>query len=612
MWKKLLAVVLVLLVASSLFIACKITPNATSTTSKPAQTPQVITTSKLSATAANWWDKFGEPKYGGTMSLQTNMFPTNFDPYSFFGLMNYVYEPLIAHDWKYDRSKFGFTGSWAPESYWQGDLAESWEWPDPQTMIVHLHHGVHWQDKAPVNGREFTADDVVFHYDRLLGTGHGYSQPAPTYAQWATTFDKVTATDKYTAVIKFKKPSVINNHWTMLEVIMQMFEAPEWAELGGPPATPEAGGGGPPAGGGPPGPGGPPAGIIATGPLQEWQNATGTGAFILTDYVSGSSLTLTKNANYWNHDERHSQNKLPYLDIITMLNIPDTATAMAALRTGKIDMMSSVNWQQAGSINKSNPELAQIKVSASGLQLQLRVDHSPFTDINVRKALQMSLDLPSIAKNYFNGIVDGKPVGLVSPEYAGYAIPFDKWPQSVKDDYTYNPEGAKKLLADAGYPNGFDTNVVTATTMDLQLLQVIQSYFKGINVNLEIRPMDSAAEQAYVNAFKHDQMCCFTSTAGLPPYISVTNWLAKGNTWTRHGDSNFDATVDKFLAAPNEDQAQKLLADADMYFVEHHWTVETFPSATFTIWQPYLKGYSGESGGMSLGSFYWSRLWIDK
>jgi len=221
----------------------------------------------------------------------------------------------------------------------------------------------------------------------------------------------------------------------------------------------------------------------------------------------------------------------------------------------------------------------------------------------------MSLDLPAIAKSYFNGTVQGIPVGLVSPAYAGYCLPFDKWPQATKDEYTYNPEGAKKLLADAGYPDGFKTNIVASSSSDLQLLQILQSYFKEIKVDMEIRPMDGSAYQDYVRAMKHDQMVWGESTAGLPPYISITNWLARSNTYTRHGDTAFDAIADKFLVASSEDEAQKILSEADMYFIQHHWTTELFPKSNYTFWQPSLKGYSGESGGMSFGSFYYARLW---
>lgn len=272
-------------------------------------------------------------------------------------------------------------------------------------------------------------------------------------------------------------------------------------------------------------------------------------------------------------------------------------------------MLTNQTQIQADSITKTNPELQKMKYSASGWQLQMRVDMKPFTDIRVRKALQMAVNLPDIAQNYYKGTVNPYPVGLVSPEYAGYAIKFNDWPQSVKDEYTYNPEGAKKLLAEAGYPNGFDTDIVSSSSNDLDLLQVFKAYFADIGVNMEIRPMETNALQAFVNAGKHDQMVYMTSTAGLPPYVSLNNWEGRGRTWTHHGDTAFDAIIDEFLASPDEDAAQKKLAEADMYFITHHWTVEAVPTSSYSFWSPNLKGYSGESSGMSLGGYYYARFW---
>ena len=86
--------------------------------------------------------------------------------------------------------------SWVPERFMGGDqLAESWELTDPQTVTVYLREGVYWQDKPPVNGREFTADDVVYNYDRLLGTGSGFTEPIPYYFGMLTAIDDVVATD---------------------------------------------------------------------------------------------------------------------------------------------------------------------------------------------------------------------------------------------------------------------------------------------------------------------------------------------------------------------------------------------------------------------------------
>jgi len=79
------------------------------------------------------------------------------------------------------------------------------------------------------------------------------------------------------------------------------------------------------------------------GDINDWHHAIGTGPFILTDFVSGSSATLVKNPNYFGHDERYPQNQLPYVDNLSVLIIPDDATALAGLRTGKIDALDQIS-----------------------------------------------------------------------------------------------------------------------------------------------------------------------------------------------------------------------------------------------------------------------------
>ena len=70
--------------------------------------------------------------------------------------------------------------------------------------------------------------------------------------------------------------------------------------------------------------------------MQDWKTAVGTGPWMLTDWVKGSALTYTKNPNYWGHDEKFPEHRLPYLDEVKMLIIPEFSTRLAALRAGRI------------------------------------------------------------------------------------------------------------------------------------------------------------------------------------------------------------------------------------------------------------------------------------
>ena len=146
--------------------------------------------------------------------------------------------------------------------------------------------------------------------------------------------------------------------------------------------------------------------VTLWGGVNDWHHAIGTGPFILTDFVPGSSATMVKNPNYWGYDQRYPQNQLPYVDTVKFLIIPDNATALAAMRTGKIDVLDGISLQDAQSMQKTNPEMLQFSMSIIYCYLDPRNDVAPFNDIRVRKAMQMAIDLPTIAKTFYAGTAD--------------------------------------------------------------------------------------------------------------------------------------------------------------------------------------------------------------
>jgi ABC-type transport system substrate-binding protein len=226
----------------------------------------------------------------------------------------------------------------------------------------------------------------------------------------------------------------------------------------------------------------------------------------------------------------------------------------------------------------------------------------------------MALDRPTIAKTYYGGTVDGKPCGVTSPVFKGWMTPFDEWPQALKDEYTYNPTKAKQLLAEAGYPTGFKTNIVASTAIDLDLMQIIKSQFLDIGVDMEIRAMEPGATDAYTSAMKHDQMCYGGQTGFVFPLniIAVRRHSKKSTAnFTGNNDPVYDAMVDSVAVAATEDEASKLMRDMEIYLLKQHWDIYIFPLKGYTLWQPYLKGYSGEIAGQDQGRV-WARLWIDK
>jgi peptide/nickel transport system substrate-binding protein len=603
----LISFVVCILLATSLISACQTTERtsestktttstttsvkSSTTTTAPVTTNVIPKPSSTVSTApvpaqSHWWDKLGTPVYGGTITIGVSALNPSFDPAFLPNLIDTSawFESLFFHDWTVDRNENDFKSMFVSDlKYWKGQLAESWQQTDPGTITITIRKDARWQNKAPVNGREFTAYDVENAFHRALGRGSGYTTPNNFLAPSMTNIDTVTATDKYTVMVKFKSPlNIIGVHQFFLMVSRLRMAAPESVKL--------------------------------EGGLKEWQKAVGTSPWMLVDFVPGTSMTLGKSPNYYGYDERHPENKLPYADEAKVLQIPDIATSIAALRTGKINFLFDVPWVQAAALAKTAPDIQQSKLPAFGLNLDERIDQKPFDDIRVRKALNMAIDRQSIAKNYYGGLVDGTPVGIMSPAIQrGWVYPFAEWPEELRAEYTFNLSKARQLMTEAGYPNGFNTNVVAPSNYDINLLQVVKAQLKEIGVNIDIRTMDPASADAFLRSGKQDQMNAwrFTATIWTPWQAIQVRTSKEATNFTYNKDAVIDDMFAKLGTIMDEKEAIKNVKDADLRILQQHWGVFIVPNVSYILYTKNLKGYSGELP-QEFRYSYFARYWIEQ
>ena len=407
------------------------------------------------------------PEYGGTITYVKKESPSHTDKHLSGGVVaaGLVVEKLGIGDWATLRDEYSFPTMAAPE-YTRGALAESWEMPDDKTVIVKVRQGVHWHDKAPMNGRELTADDVVYNFHRTLGIGSGFTEPSAAFSLLTrVSFESITATDKSTVVFKLEQP-----HLLTLMVILDDFLAVMY----------------------------PPEVIEEHGDVTDWRNLVGTGPFELTDWTEGSSITYSKNPDYWGYDEKYPENRLPYVDTLRALIMPDVATQLAAMRTGKVDYVGVAGVaqlrtiEQVESIQRTNPEVELWPVrfrSDNGFAMNTQIE--PFDDVRVRKAMNMALDFETIDNSYFKGFADPIPQGRLGRFMTDGSIPFEEWPEELQKGRTYNPEEAEALLDAAGYPRGadgirFKTKFLHLERFDLNYAELAASYWKRIGVDVEI------------------------------------------------------------------------------------------------------------------------------
>lgn len=449
--------------------------------------------------------------------------------------------------------------------------------------------GVTFHDKPPVNGREMTADDIGWSFCRIIGVGYGFDEPTP-YRGTGTYyfFDKIYSTDKYTLVFEFSKPV-----FDIQDTIANMYGEVHPKEL---------------------------IEVLGDRAFEDWKNAIGTGAFMMEDYVAGTGGSVVRNPNYWGYDERHPDNRLPYLDRIKILIIQDSSTANAALRTGKINTIGGLNWEIGEQMMKTNPELQYRMALGTSWGVRARVDVKSFDDIRVRKALNMAIDRELIAKTHYGGHVKGTPVCMTSEKLTGYCPLYEDWPEDIQEGYVYDPEGAKALLAEAGYPNGFKTNVVISSYGDLDLAQIFQAMFQDVGIDMEINVVEGAVFGDYVyRNKKHDQMSwewfAWTSSPMRP--FTLFHSINLYNTQLIDG-LVYDEMYEKEIweepepvisPAEFENRLMEKVKALNIYVMSNYWIVSGPPSVTYTFWQPWLKGYSGEFGRCALS---YSRVWIDQ
>ena len=539
-------------------------------------------------------DIHSKPQYGGTMNLRIDSDIVTFDPNdkSFhYSIMSGWLECLHAGYWPLE--PIPFDQKYGQLHYTNCHLAESWEFTEPGTYVVHLRKGIHWQDIPPVNGRELTSDDIAYHYHRLYGGGHGFTQLGPGAHYQFTPLESVTAIDRYAVAFKWKLPNP--------EMVRDAMQA--WGSL----ASIE-----------------PREAVEKWGNLDDWHHAIGTGPFILKDFVPNDSATLVRNPNYWGHDEKNSQNQLPYIDTLKILIIPEKAKAIEALRAGKIDALDGLTPSEADAIQKTNPELLRVTYPASNaLTLDPRNDRAPFNDIRVRKAMQMAIDLPTIAKDYYKGTCRPYPSSITSYYMKGWGFPYEEWPQELKDEYAYNPTMARQLLDDAGYPDGFKTNIVADATGDMDLLKIVKGYLAAVGIDMEIRPMPSADTSAFVYGRKHDQLAQRgkigkLGALGLNPVNFLSRIASSPANYMVITDPVLDAFHPKAWEVSSFDEIKKLLRDCNEYVARQHFLISLLQPMECALYQPWFKGYIGQrdaltgADGPHLLFYYPARFWIDQ
>lgn len=336
-------------------------------------------------------------------------------------------------------------------------LATEWKVSeDGLKWTFQLREGVKFHD-----GTDFTAEDVVFNFERWATSGefiyYGYMFGA-TKKDLGGIIEKVEATDKYEVKITLSEPN-----------------APFLQTLAMPPfgiASPDA---------------------IKKYGEDYFKNPVGTGPFVFQEWIPDDKITLTKNEDYFG--------KVANVNKVIFRTIPDNGARFLELQAGSIDLMTGLNPQDIDTAeNDENLKIIRRpSMNISYMAMNTSKD-GPMAKKKVRQAINLAIDKKELM-TLFEGI--GKPAkNPIPPSLWGY--------NDEIEDYGYDVEKAKTLLAEAGFPDGFDTNLYIMANPRPYLpqpkltAQAIQQMLKKVGINVKVIENDWDTHLAITEKGKHD------------------------------------------------------------------------------------------------------------
>ncbi|MBI2851547.1 MAG: ABC transporter substrate-binding protein [Chloroflexi bacterium] len=549
------------------------------------------------------------PKYGGTINYNiwgpSGMVHSGLDP----GVANtggWGTNLVFEQYWTLDRTRgvtgtgeFDYRTGYFPYPAFGPNLVESWEVPKPGVWNMNLRKGVHFgldptsEASRLVNGREWDVEDAIMNFKHRVqpGSWTSYNQPrtlANTSVEqtgpWSVTFNMPV--DPFAGWCWVVYGCACGGHNQFPREVIQKY-----------------------------------------GNMLNWKNAVGTGPFFLTDHVEGSVTTLTKNPSYWGKDNLGpgKGNQLPYVDQLKGYNIRDMSTRTASLRTGKIDWDTELPWEDAMTLVKTRPDIKyspSVWYSVPVVSARTDIPGKPFADVRVRRALQIATDMTSIQRDLYQGyaVINTFPASPVSKDVW---VSAEQASEKVQELYRYSPERAKQLLAEAGYPNGFKTTMMTdSSSVYMDIAQTLASMWAKVGVQVEIQVKEGAVLSGIRRAVSYEDFVLGGVGLIFPFGWNQTNF-------TRDGSSNIPrvnlpAGSDPGIEVPYQEMQSYAFVDMDKaaevyrtklgpYMAEQAYFIGLPAPYMYTFWQPWVKNYAGELDQSPIYGTQWLRFaWVDQ
>ncbi|MBI4298768.1 MAG: ABC transporter substrate-binding protein [Chloroflexi bacterium] len=436
------------------------------------------------------------PKYGGTFSASGTGTVLHWDPVTTANSASAAcYGGLL----RSTVDKFGgFTGHIIGP-----DAAESWKRLDELTWEFKLNPNVYWHDRAPVNGRRVTAEDIKYNLEQY--------RDKSVYRGSFKVMSEVIIKDPQTIVVKTSEPFA-----DMIALVAGMgiqFTAPEMETQ----------------------PGG----------IKAW--CVGYGPFKLVQFTPNENVLWERNPKY--HLKGHTGLQLPYLDKLSRLKVSDPAAQYASFITGQAHVWVA---NSPGEMKKVVEQCPTCWGALSGgtswdHHIAMNLTKPPFNDVRVRRALSMGVDRKTIAESIWEGVAYPSNQVLMDAMGIEYPLTLEERGKYMQ----YNLTEAKRLLSEAGYPNGFKATLEIGSSLSgpygLTELEVIQfNWKKELNVDVAFKSLESLTwTQNFYNK-KYEDMTFRTTVTLATGWDSATYAVYHSKSPTNFYNIN-DPEMDKWL-----------------------------------------------------------------
>jgi peptide/nickel transport system substrate-binding protein len=495
-----------------------------------------------------------QPKRGGVLRIAEREAP-NLDPHLSVSFLTHswasmVYSQLV-------RFPYGPEQKHPADFSIVPDLAERWESRGPTTLVFFLRKGVRFHNKPPVNGREVTADDVKYSLERFVAKSAFRSRFEPVQS--------IDVVDRHTVRITLKEPfAPFLNHLAnpMYTAILPREVEDKLKDFNRPEAM------------------------------------IGTGPFMVKSYDKGIKIVFERNPDYF-------MKGLPYLDGAVIEITPDAAARLALLRSGKVEFGHLWAWlqpEEGKSLKQTNPEMVVTPHLPIGQGIiYFRTDQPPFNDVRVRRAVALAIDRKAWNEALLSGegCLDAGPVPCTMKDWKLETAKLD--PAKARYLVGYDPNEAKRLLAEAGFPKGFTTPMVywpgyTPPWRNYYDLAVADLAKIGITVEMKPEEYGKYISTTYLGKFEKMAMGPVT------PFSEVDDWLYGAFSPEQPNNRSHvaDAELNKMLIAqrrePDVKKRKEMVDDIQRYLADKAYYVYVPTSPQYVSHPPYVKGFLHHDG----------------